>query len=41
MAKLQSVLVVRGCGFVGHHIVDHLLAKDNNIKISVMGRSNG
>ncbi|THY01708.1 NAD(P)-binding protein [Aureobasidium pullulans] len=41
MAKLRSVLVVGGCGFVGHHIVDHLLAKDNNIKISVMGRSNG
>lgn len=41
MAKLKSVLVVGGCGFVGHHIVDQLLAKDDNIEISVMGRSNG
>ncbi|KAI4717342.1 NAD(P)-binding protein [Aureobasidium sp. EXF-10727] len=40
MTILQSVLVVGGCGFLGHHIVDHLLAKDDGIKVYVMGRSN-
>lgn len=40
MTNLSSILVVGGCGFLGHHIVDHLLAKDDNIKIFVMGRSN-
>lgn len=40
MTNLHSVLVVGGCGFLGHHIVDRLLAKDDNIRISVMGRSN-
>jgi sterol-4alpha-carboxylate 3-dehydrogenase (decarboxylating) len=40
MANLQSVLFVGGCGFVGHHIVDQLLAKYKDIEITVMGRSN-
>lgn len=40
MTTLQSVLVVGGCGFLGHHIVDHLLARKNGTKIYVMGRSN-
>jgi sterol-4alpha-carboxylate 3-dehydrogenase (decarboxylating) len=40
MANLQSVLVVGGCGFLGHHIVDRLLAKNDSIKVTVMGRSN-
>ncbi|KAG9519406.1 NAD(P)-binding protein, partial [Aureobasidium melanogenum] len=40
MAQLQSLLVVGGCGFLGHHIVDRLLATDDNIKVFVMGRTN-
>jgi len=40
MTNLHSVLVVGGCGFLGHHIVDCLLARNENIQISVMGRSN-
>jgi sterol-4alpha-carboxylate 3-dehydrogenase (decarboxylating) len=40
MTKLQSVLVIGGCGFLGHPIVDRLLLKDKNLRVSVMGRSN-
>lgn len=40
MTNLHSVLVVGGCGFLGHHIVDRLLSKDDGTKITVMGRSN-
>ncbi|KAK6008174.1 hypothetical protein QM012_000077 [Aureobasidium pullulans] len=41
MATLHSVLIVGGCGFLGHHIVDHLLARKDGTKVYVMGRSNG
>ncbi|KAG9513604.1 NAD(P)-binding protein, partial [Aureobasidium melanogenum] len=40
MNTFQSILVVGGCGFLGHHIVDHLLARNDDTKIYVMGRSN-
>ncbi|KAG9699824.1 NAD(P)-binding protein, partial [Aureobasidium melanogenum] len=40
MDTLQSVLVVGGCGFLGHHIVKHLLARKDGTRIYVMGRSN-
>ncbi|KAH0371642.1 NAD(P)-binding protein, partial [Aureobasidium melanogenum] len=40
MATLDSVLIVGGCGFLGHHIVDHLLARNDGTRIYVMGRSN-
>ncbi|KAI4778954.1 NAD(P)-binding protein [Aureobasidium sp. EXF-3400] len=40
MNTFQSILIVGGCGFLGHHIVDHLLARNDDTKIYVMGRSN-
>ncbi|KAH0279610.1 NAD(P)-binding protein, partial [Aureobasidium melanogenum] len=36
----DKILVVGGCGFLGHHIVKHLLARKDGTRIYVMGRSN-
>ena len=37
--RLGSVLVIGGCGFLGHHIVRELLADDSCTSVSVMSRS--
>ena len=34
-SHLESVLVIGGCGFLGHHIVQHLV-ETKNIKVSVL-----
>ena len=38
-SSLSTVLVVGGCGFVGHHIVKRLLDRKDGTNVAVMNRN--